>query len=124
MASRSFNRKQALEKEVKEIFALITFGASGAPTLTTGYGITSITRNSQGDYTIVLDSKFPSFKNFSGTFLKSTGEDIRVQLKSETVSSATTKAVNFFTLTGASATDPSSGAKLYLKIEVKNTSVL
>lgn len=123
MASRSFNRKQALEKEVKEIYALITFGASGAPTLTTGFGVTSIARNSQGDYTLVLDSRFSSLKNVSGTFIKTTGEDIRIQLKSETVN-ASTKAVNFFTLTGASATDPSNGAKLMLKIEVKNTSVL
>lgn len=123
MASRSFNRKQALEKEVKEIFALITFGSSGAPTLTSGYGVTSITRNSAGDYTLVLDSRFYALKNFSGTFEKSTGEDIRLQMKSETVN-ASSKAINFFTLTGASATDPSSGSKVYLKIEVKNTSVV
>jgi len=114
--------KAALEKEVKEIFALITFGAAGAPTLTSGFGVTSITKDATGEYTLVLDSRFPSFKNMSGTFEKSTGEDIRMQLKSESVNSSS-KSVSFFTLTGASATNPSSGAKLYLKVEVKNTSV-
>lgn len=122
MANRGFHRIQALEKEVKELYALITFGSSGAPTLTTGHGITSITRNSTGDYTLVLQDKYVSLKCVSGTFEKTTGEDIRLQMKSETVS-ATTKAINFLTLTSASATDPSSGAKLYLRIDVKNTSV-
>lgn len=121
MASRGFNRKQALEKEVKELYALITFGASGAPTLTTGYGIASIAKNATGDYTITLSNKYVSFKCMSGTFEKSTGEDIRVQLKSEAV--ATSKTINFFTLAGSSAAHPSSGAKLYLRIDLKNTSV-
>lgn len=121
MANRSFNRKQSLEKEVKEIYCSISFGSSGAPTLVSRYGIASITRNSAGDYTLVLQDNFVSLKFVEGTFLSSTAQDIRLQLKSETV--ASTKQINFFTLTGASATDPSSGQKLFLKIEVKNTTV-
>lgn len=121
MASRSFNRKQALEKEVKEIFALVSVGASGAPTLTTGYGIASITRTSAGLYQITLQDKYVSLKFFEGILIKSSGEDIRFQLKAESVVSA--KTIDFFTLTGASATDPSSGSKMYIKIEVKDSSV-
>lgn len=121
MANANFFKKQALEKEVKELYAKITFGSSGAPTLTTGYGITSITRNSQGDYTLVLADQYVSMKSAEATFLSSSAQDIRMQLKSETVS--TSKQVNFFTLTGASATDPASGQVMLLKIDVKNTSV-
>lgn len=121
MANRSFNRKQSLEKEVKELFCSISIGASGAPTLVDRYGIASITRNSAGDYTLVLQDNYVSLKFVEAVFLSSTAQDIRVQLKSETVS--TTKQINFFTLTAATATDPSSGQKLFLKIEVKNTSV-
>jgi hypothetical protein len=123
MANRSFNRKQSLEKEVKELYCKISIGSSGAPTLVSGssYGMASITRNSAGDYTLVLQDNYVSLKFVEAIFLSSTAQDIRVQLKSETVS--TTKQINFMTLTGASATDPSSGQVLLLKIEVKNTSV-
>jgi hypothetical protein len=121
LANRNFNRKQALEKEVKDLFAKITFGASGAPTLTTGYGIASIVRDEAGTYTLTLADKYVSFKHASGTFLKSSAEDIRLQLTDEDVS--TDKTVEFKTLTGASATDPSSGAGLFLQIVVKNTTV-
>lgn len=122
MASRNFNRKQALEKEVKELFALISIGATGAPTLTTGHGIASISRTAQGDYRLTLQDKYVSLKFFEGALLKSSGEDIRFQLKADSVSSS--KIIDFFTLTGATATDPSSGSKLYLKIEVKNSSAV
>jgi hypothetical protein len=121
MANRSFNRKQSLEKEVKELYCSMTIGASGAPTLVDRYGIASIVRNSAGDYTLTLQDNYVSLKFVEAIFLDDNAQDIRVQLKSETVS--TTKQINFFTLTGAVATDPQSGQKLYLKIEVKNTSV-
>lgn len=121
MANRNFNRKQALEKEVKEIYAKITHGSSGAPTLTTGVGISSITRNTTGDYTLVLQDKYNSLKMAEATLIKSSGEDIRMQIKSETVSSNGT--INYLTLTGSSATDPSSGSILLLKFELKNSSV-
>jgi hypothetical protein len=103
MASRNFNRKQALEKEIKEIYALLTFGGSGAVTLTTGHGVASATKTDTGDYRITL-------------------QDIRVQVKAEDVASA--KTIDILTLTGASATNPSSGAKLLLKFELKNTTVV
>lgn len=121
MANRNFNRKQALEKEVKDLYALISIGASGAPTLTSGTGIASITRTSAGLYQLTLQDKYNSLKFFEGTIIKSTAEDINVTVKAEDVDGA--KTIDFFTLTGATETDPSSGSKLYIKIEVKNTSV-
>ncbi len=121
MASRNFNRKQALEKEVKELYALVSVAGSGAPTLTTGYGIASITRTSAGLYQLTLQDKYSSLKFLEGILLKSSGEDIRFQLKAEDVDGA--KTIDFFTLAAAVATDPSSGSKMYLKIEVKNSSV-
>lgn len=121
MANRGFNRKQALEKEVKELFVLLTFGSSGAVTMTKGVGIASVSKTSTGLYKITLQDKYVSLKSVSGTFESTSAEDIRVQVKDETVS--TTKIINIFTLTGASETSPASGTKLYVKIEVKNTSV-
>lgn len=122
MASRNFNRKQALEKEIKELYAVLTFGSSGAVTLTTGYGIASVAKSDTGEYLVTLDDKYVSLKMFDAILLKSSGEDIRVQLKEEAV--ASDKTLSFFTLTGSSATNPSSGAVLLVKIELKNTTVV
>lgn len=122
MASRNFNRKQALEKEIKEIYAKLTFGSSGAVTLTTGHGVSSAVKSATGDYEITLQDRYVSLKMVEGILLKSSGEDIRVQLKSESV--ASDGKLSILTLTGSSATNPSSGAVLLLKFELKNTTVV
>ena len=122
MASRTYNRKQSLEKEIKEIYCKLTFGSSGAVTLTEGYGVASAAKSATGDYLITLQDKYVSLKFVEGIFLKSTGEDIRIQLKAEDVDGAKTIAI--YTLTGSSATNPSNGAELYLKFDLKNTSVV
>lgn len=122
MASRNFNRKQALEKEVKEIYAKLTFGASGAVTLTEGYGVASVSKAGTGEYLVTFQDAYVSLKFVEGILLKSTGEDIRIQLKEEDVNGA--KTLSFYTLTGASATNPSSGAVMYLKFDLKNTDVV
>lgn len=123
MANRSFNRKQSLEKEVKDLYCKISIGATGAPTLVSGskYGFASISRTSAGLYALVLQDKYSSLKSIQGTFLSASAEDIRLQLKSETVSS--TKILTFFTLAAAVATDPANGTIIILKVEVKNTNV-
>lgn len=125
MASHMWNRRQALEKEVKDLYVKISIAGSGAPTLVSGssYGAESITRNSAGDYTLKLQDQYNSLKYFEGIVLSSSAQDLTIQLKSETVN-ATTRAVNFFTNTGATPTDPASGKVLVLKIEVKNTSAI
>ena len=120
MANRSFNRKQSLEKEVKELYCSINIGASGAPTLVSRYGIASIVRDATGEYTLTLQDNYVSLKFVEAVFKSATAQDIRVQLISETVS--TLKQIKFMTLTGATKTDPTSGQQLLLKIEVKNTS--
>ena len=119
MASRLFNRKQALEKEVKELYADVTIGASGAPTLTKGLGVTSIARNGAGDYTVTLDDKYVRLMSAQMTHLSSTAEDLKMQLHSETVS--TTKTVRMLTLTGATETDPANGTRLLIRLELKNS---
>ena len=122
MASRNFNRKQALEKEVKELYATVSIGATGAPTLTSKVGIASIVRNNQGDYTITLQDSYISLKHFSVSFIDSTPQDLIVQLHSEAVLAS--KTIRFLTLTDATATDPASGKILLIKIDVKNTTAI
>lgn len=55
MASRNFTQfRLTLEKRVVDLFAKVSFGASGAPTLLQGKGIVSVTRLSAGQYTFVF----------------------------------------------------------------------
>lgn len=122
MANRNFNRKQALEKECKDLYARVTIGASGAPTLVTPVGIASISRTSAGLYVLTLQDSYNNLKFFSGIHLNSSAEDLTFELSAEDVVSA--KTITFRTQTGAVATDPANGDVLLLKIELKNTSVL
>ncbi len=122
MANRAFNRRQALEKEVKDLYAKVTIGASGAPTLVSPVGIASIVRNSAGNYTLTLQDKYISLKFFRVSFKASSAQDMNAQIIAEDVASA--KTVNFVCLTGASATDPASGQTMLIKLELKNTSAV
>lgn len=122
MANRNFQRKQALEKEVKSLYAKITIGAAGAPTLTTGVGIASVSRTSAGLYRITLQDKYASLKSVDVKHLATAAQDLNFQVKAEDVASA--KTIDLFCLTGAVATDPANPSVLLVQIDVKNTSVL
>lgn len=123
MANRTFNDSQALEKEIKTLFAKISIGATGAPTLVNpgSLGIASVARTSAGLYKITLQDAYPKLAYVTGIVLSSTAEDITFQVKAEAV--ATSKTIDLFTLTAGVATDPASGDVLLLKIDLKNTSV-
>jgi hypothetical protein len=122
MANRNYNRKQALEKEVKELYADVSIGASGAPTLVRGLGVASIARNSQGLYTITLQDKYNRLMHAHVAILSASAQDLDAQLQSEDVASAKTIVVR--TQDAAAAVqDPASGSRLLIRIEVKNSSV-
>lgn len=125
MANRNFNRYQALEKEVKAIYAIVAIGASGAPTLTAAdsKGVASISRTSAGLYVLTLQDQYNKLMHLTVMQLIGTAQDIKVQLVSETTT-ASTKQITFRTLAAGVATDPSSGSVLYIKAELKNSSVL
>lgn len=85
------------------------------------YGIASMTRSAAGDFAIVLEDKWYALKAAKGIFRKSTGEDLRMQLKSEDVLN---KAISIFTLTGATPTDPSNGLPFLIRFDLKNTTAV
>jgi hypothetical protein len=122
MANKNFKRVQAVESEVKHVYAKVAIGASGAPTLSVGYGVTSISRTSAGLYRITLADTYASLKWFHCITSGASAADMTCRVKAEDVASA--KTIDFWTLTGATATDPSSGDTLYIKIELKNTSIV
>lgn len=119
MASRNFNRLQALEKEIKHLHMEVAIGGTGAPTLTSGLGIASISRTSAGLYQITLQDKYVRLMGMSIMQLVSSAEDLVFQVQAEDVDSA--KTISFHCLAGGVATDPSSGSKLFIQIMLKNT---
>lgn len=122
MANRNFNRFQALEKEVKSLYADVAIGASGAPTLSRGIGIASVTRSSAGVYVVTLQDKYNRLMSVDVKVLSASAQDLLVQLQAESVASA--KTITFRTQNAAAtATDPTSGSRLLVQINVKNSSV-
>lgn len=122
MADRGFHRKQALEKEIKDLHASVNIGATGAPTIASAPGVASVVRNGAGDYTVTLQDKFVSLRFFEVMHKSSSAEDLTFQMHSESVASA--KTVRFLCLTAGTPTDPANGDVLFLKFELKNTSAL
>jgi hypothetical protein len=126
MANRNFNRYQALEKEIKSLYLQVAIGASGAPTITKGLGVSSISRTSAGLYEVTLADKYKRLMHVAITQFDPDAEDLTFQLTANTVSSD--KKFSFvckaYDGDGAvAATDPSNGSSLFLKIEVKNSGV-
>lgn len=122
MANRNFNRKQALEKEVKELHADVAVGASGAPTLTKGMGIASITRNSAGLYTMVLQDNYVRLMGMEVMQVAASAQALAFQIAAEDVDGA--KTIQFRCMdSSAAATDPSNGSRLLIRLELKNSSI-
>ena len=123
MANRNFQRVQSLTREVKILHAKATIGASGAPTLVTdsSVGVASITRDSAGVYIITLDDKYSSLNHFQVIQQAAAAEDLTFQIESEDVNGA--KTIQFQCKAAAVETDPSDGSTLFIRMELKNTSV-
>lgn len=122
MASRIFNGKKSLEREIKEVYARISIGASGAPTLDVvqSEGVTSVVRNSAGNYTLTLDQPFRHLRSFAVMHLSSTAQDLNMNLVSESVANSSSKQLNFVCLTAATETDPEEDTVLFVKMDLKN----
>jgi hypothetical protein len=123
MASRNFHRVQSLAREVKSVYAKVSIGASGAPTLNvnSSVGVASISRDSAGVYIITMDDKYNALLHVDVMMVEATAEDITFQVESEAV--ATTKVITLQCKAAATETDPSDGSVLLIKIDLKNTSV-
>lgn len=124
MANRNFHRVQSLAREVKSVYAYVSVGASGAPTLNANksLGVASVTRDSAGVYIVTLEDKYNELLFFHAVMLEATAEDITFQIESQDVASA--KVIKFQCKAADVETDPSNGSVLLLKIDLKNTSVV
>lgn len=132
MADRMFHSThRALETEVVHLYAKVTIGATGAPTLVSASskGIASVARNSAGEYKITLSDKYTSLLWGNVNLLTTTGSDpatvgVVGRLEADQVSAATPYVqVQFFAMDDGAAADPASGATVLVKLELKNSTV-
>jgi hypothetical protein len=126
--ANQYGRQFSLTKEpqVWKFYGVVTFGSSGAPTLGTAKGITSITRNSAGKYTIKLSDAYVGFLMVATKQLVASGAPAApfCHMVSEAVATAGTQSVviQYLAVDNTTATDPASGEKLYFEVTVKNSS--
>lgn len=131
MADRSFHTgPEALDIGTVTLWARATIGASGAITASRlGNGVASVVRTSAGLYTVTLQDIYTSLqwaevKVLAASAGNPTTAGILNTLQADTVATSTpTVAFLFQSVTAGAATDPASGAILYFKIELKNSSV-
>ena len=129
MSNRFYNQfALSLEKGKTFLFGKVAIGATGAPTLdaTNSKGIASITRNSAGKYTIVLQDVYNRFLGFQPTLVVGTGTPAAPLcfVISETVATPATKniVIQFTAVDGTTATDPASGESLRFTVVLKGSS--
>ena len=128
MANRQLQQFQlSFEKQLVHIFASVTFGSSGAPTLNAAAskGVKSITRNSTGDYTIVLQDTYNQLMNVKHVFNNASAPAapaMYLKASGTNVSSLSSPQIEMVMNSGGTATDPASGENLLIHIVTKNSS--
>jgi hypothetical protein len=137
MANRRFvsQFRNSFQKDPTDVFAHITFGASGAPTLdnANSFGVFSVTRNSTGNYTFVFGSAGSNIQALDSynyllmvkhMFINSTAPaapGMYVTNNSVNVPGVASITVQFNS--AGTATDPGNGEQVLIDFIMRNSSV-
>lgn len=136
MANRFFNQfRLSLEKQVSDIFARVTIGATGAPTIVTAQtkGVVSVTRNSAGVYTFVFGtnaSMLDTYNKLLGVHVTydATGDSGAASdaplwnVTGNSIATVGTASVQItFRNTSGVATDPSNGEAFWFQFTFRNS---
>lgn len=110
------------------LLAQVSIGASGAPTIVakSGMGISSIVRNSAGNYTIHLTNTFFVLLNASVVSISGSSAPAAplMNIVASTVSTVSAPAVQIQLRSGAgTATDPASGEVLLIELDLDRSSL-
>lgn len=116
MANRNFNRFQALEKEVKSLYAEIAVAADGSASLVRGLGVESAVLDGSGNFKITLQDKYNRLMHVSVI------EQAAAPLLTSPVGIVSEDVDNAKTIVLSNA-DTLSSTKLLVRIDVKNSSV-
>lgn len=122
MANRTFQPVAALDREVKMLFGVVTFGGSGAVSSVDalGFTVTKVAATT-GIYRITLADKYGSLLGVGLTLYNGgTAADVKAQLNAELSSSTI---VDFVIIGGATAADATSGHKAYITLHVRNSAL-
>jgi len=129
MANRMFNQFQGtLEKGVVQLFAEVSFGASGAPTLVRGKGIAvnGITKSATGTYLVTFQDSYVATLGLSSAW-KGTAAPAgnEVVLDTDSITNGTTPTLTLKVYsTAGSAIDPASGESVLLAFTFSNSTAL
>ncbi len=124
MASRLFQFRYSYERDLCDIQAKVSIGASGAPTLSLAKGIVSMVHNSAGNYTISLKDQFYLLTDVKVSFISGSSAPAApiVNVVSEQVNNASPSLIiQCRDLSGAAA-DPASGEVMLLHIQCRSSS--
>lgn len=136
MANRYYNNQAfTLEPAIVKIFAKVTFGAAGAPTLSAAdsKGVVSVTRNAQGIFTFVFGTQagmldvYYKLKNATMAFNTVGTATVPAAplyyISGDSVATAGTCSaqLTFTDDAGATATDPASGEIGLFEFTFKNS---
>ena len=126
MGARNLTSKQfSLERNVVRLFAKAIGAGAANPTGVKGKGISAITRTGTGLYTIALQDWWPALLMASFVVIDPTStDDWEVSIVSETVATASTKAVNIAVFKSGAAADLSTDETLKLELVLSNTKSL
>lgn len=129
MANRQFGSQfsYGFERMPVRLYARVSFGVSGAPTLDTNIkqGVASISRTSAGLYVLTLQDVYNRLLALNIMQLSGASPEtapIR-HMVSHSVSSAKTITFQYLAVDNSTATDPASGEQASIEIVLSNSSV-
>jgi hypothetical protein len=135
MANRRYRSqfRFSMHKDPVDIFARVTFGAVGAPTLDTANspGIVSVTRNSAGNYTFVFGTNtqlaldtYNYLLNVEARFVNATAPASPAMFVSNnSISTVGTASITLQFNNAGAATDPGNGEQVLLDFVLRNSSI-
>lgn len=126
MANRWFTQfRYSLEKAPVDLWAKVTFGAAGAPTLSVpnSKGIASIARSAEGTFLITLQDNYYKLLNVHGAF-EAGAAGPAAPVISVLDNAVTDAELTILTQNGGTDTDPADGEILYLQIALSNSGAL
>lgn len=113
----------SLERGKVILFANVSVGATGAPTLNAikSKGVATVVRNSAGNYTVTLNDKYVDLFHVNVNFINASGAGVAyVYTESQDVDGAKTIVFQCKDLSGA-AVDPTSGTVMQIEMKLKSS---
>lgn len=120
---RLFQFRYSYERDLSDIMLKVSIGASGAPTIVNGKGVTSIVRNSAGNYSITLKDMHNVLMSTQTSFNSGASAPAAplVNVQSETVNSTKIVRIQCRDIAAAAA-DPASGEIMMIHLTVRDAS--